>query len=144
MHNTESDIKCENVSVTLESLTEEETVGLARWKLGLLMFGNTLAVFCVALDNTIMSNAIPRITQTFNSLEDIGWYSSVYFFTNCSVVLFFGKLYTHYSMKQIFLVALLLFEVGSLICGAAPTSVALIVGRAIAGLGAGGFYPVPY
>nr|L0E4G6.1 RecName: Full=MFS-type transporter phqF; AltName: Full=Paraherquamide biosynthesis cluster protein F [Penicillium fellutanum]AGA37273.1 efflux pump [Penicillium fellutanum] len=74
MHNTQSDTKCENASDTPESPTgEEESVGLARWKLGLLMFGNTLAVFCVALDNTIMSNAIPRVTQTFDSLEDIGW-----------------------------------------------------------------------
>lgn len=88
-----------------------------------------------------MSNAIPKITQTFHSLEDVGWYSSIYFFTNCSVILLFGKLYTHYSMKWIFLVALALFEIGSLMCGAALSSVALIVGRAIAGLGAGGILP---
>ena len=60
-----------------------------------------------------MANVIPKITQTFNSLEDVGWYTSVYFFTNCSVILLFGKLYTHYSMKWIFLVALALFEIGS-------------------------------
>ncbi|KAJ5130682.1 MFS general substrate transporter [Penicillium bovifimosum] len=120
---------------------DEKRFQIAPWKLGLLMLGNALAVFCVALDNTIISNAIPEITRNFDSLQDLGWYSSIYFFTNCSVVLLFGKIYTYYSMKWTFIVALGFFEVGSVICGAAPSSVALIVGRAIAGLGAGGVLP---
>jgi MFS family permease len=52
--------------------------------------------------------------------------------------LFYGKLYTHLNKKWIFLIALFIFELGSLICGVAPSSVAFIVGRAIAGLGAAG------
>lgn len=52
----------------------------------------------------------------------------------------FGKLYTFYPTKWIFLLAIGLFELGSLICGAAPNSVALIVGRAIAGVGAAGIF----
>lgn len=53
-------------------------------------------------------------------------------------MLVFGKLYTIFSVKNTFLAAVLLFEVGSAICGSAPNSVAFIIGRAIAGLGAGG------
>jgi MFS family permease len=49
-----------------------------------------------------------------------------------------GKAYGFFSLKITFLLALFLFEIGSLICGVAPSSVALIVGRAIAGLGAAG------
>lgn len=49
-----------------------------------------------------------------------------------------GKAYGFFSLKITFLVALFWFELGSLICGVAPTSTALIVGRAIAGLGAAG------
>jgi len=53
-------------------------------------------------------------------------------------LLVFGKIYTFVNVKATFLAAVVLFEVGSVICGAAPSSVALIMGRAIAGLGAGG------
>ena len=54
--------------------------------------------------------------------------------------LLFGKLYTHFNIKVVFLSAIALFELGSLICGVAPTSKALIVGRAVAGLGSAGVF----
>jgi MFS family permease len=47
---------------------------------------------------------------------------------------------TMYQVKATFLVAIAFFELGSLLCGAAPTSTALIVGRAIAGIGVGGIF----
>lgn len=50
----------------------------------------------------------------------------------------FGKLYAEFGLKWVFLTALLIFEAGSIICAAAPNSPVLIVGRAIAGLGAAG------
>lgn len=56
----------------------------------------------------------------------------------CAFQLFFGKLYVHLSIKWVFLTSLLIFEVGSIICAAAPNSIALIVGRAVAGVGASG------
>lgn len=52
----------------------------------------------------------------------------------------FGKVYSLFSPKWTFLVALFVFELGSLICAISPTSVALIVGRAIAGIGAAGVF----
>lgn len=58
--------------------------------------------------------------------------------TNCAFQLVFGKLYTCFRIKYVFLTAIMLFEVGSAICGAAPSSIAFILGRAIAGFGSGG------
>jgi MFS family permease len=52
--------------------------------------------------------------------------------------LLFGKLYTLYDLKWVYMISLFVFEVGSLICAVAPTSTAFIVGRAIAGLGGAG------
>lgn len=52
----------------------------------------------------------------------------------------YGKLYTFYSIKWVYLIALFIFEIGSLLCAVAPTSDALIVGRAIAGLGSAGIF----
>ncbi|KAH8807531.1 major facilitator superfamily transporter [Xylogone sp. PMI_703] len=99
-----------------------------------------LAVLLIALDRTVIATAIPRITDAFNSLDDVGWYGSAYNLTICSVQLLFGRSYKFYSPKWVFLAAIILFEVGSAICGAAPNSAAFIVGRATAGLGAGGIF----
>ncbi|ETI26458.1 hypothetical protein G647_03235 [Cladophialophora carrionii CBS 160.54] len=99
-----------------------------------------LAIFLVALDNLIISTAIPTITNTFHSLDDVSWYGSSYLFTTCSFQLVFGKAYTFVSPKYVFVFAIFLFEVGSAVCGAAPSSVALILGRTIAGVGSAGVF----
>ncbi|KAK7749789.1 hypothetical protein SLS53_000368 [Cytospora paraplurivora] len=115
---------------------EKNPIGLARTrtedivypsglKLVLLVLSLFVTMFLVALDRLIISTAIPQITDDFHSVTDIGY---------------FGKLYTFYSVKFVLLTAILLFEVGSALCGAAPNSVAFIVGRAISGLGSAGIY----
>lgn len=73
-------------------------------------------------------------------MEDIGWYGSAFLLTTCSFQLFFGKLYTLLPLKWTFVGAVLIFEIGSAICGASPNSVALIIGRAIAGIGGAGIF----
>ncbi|KAJ5934559.1 hypothetical protein N7466_004106 [Penicillium verhagenii] len=87
---------------------------------------------------TIVTTAIPSITNEFDSLPDVGWYGSAYMMTCGAFQLTYGKLYTFFSPKAVLFFSILTFEVGSAICGAAPSSAALIVGRAFAGVGAGG------
>jgi len=91
-------------------------------------------------DQNIISTAIPKITDQFHSLDDVGWYGSAYLLTTCSFQLLMGKVYKFYPAKPIFLSGIILFEIGSAICGAAPSSNAFIVGRAIAGVGASGLF----
>ncbi|OAA77116.1 MFS transporter [Akanthomyces lecanii RCEF 1005] len=127
--------------VNAESASEEnEAEYPVSWKLGLITIALALSVFCVALDDTIIATAIPRITDEFKAVDDIGWYGAAYFLTTCAVQLIFGKLYTFYSIKWVYLSAVFIFEVGSAVCGVTPTSVGLIIGRAIAGLGASGIF----
>lgn len=52
----------------------------------------------------------------------------------------FGKFYTYYSVKWVFLAAVIVFEIGSLIAAVAPSSAVLIVGRTVSGLGAAGIF----
>lgn len=61
-----------------------------------------------------------------------------YLLTTAAFQLFYGRVYSNFSIKYTFLAAILLFELGSLVCGLAPTSTALIVGRAVSGLGGAG------
>ncbi|KAJ5369331.1 Sucrose symporter plant [Penicillium cataractarum] len=109
-------------------------------KLILITISLMLAVFCVALDNTIIAVAIPRISDDFHALNDVGWYASSYLLTTCSFQLLYGKFYTLFQVKWVYLMALFIFELGSLICGVAPNSTTLIIGRAIAGLGSAGMW----
>lgn len=69
---------------------------------------------------TILALAIPTITYEFNGLEDIGWYRSAFFLTISAFSQFWGKVYTYSPLKRVPLVAIALFEVGSLICGQFP------------------------
>ncbi|KAF7860650.1 hypothetical protein EAF04_008169 [Stromatinia cepivora] len=108
--------------------------------LALLTFGLCMATFTVALDNTIIATAIPKITSVFNSLDDVGWYGSSYLLTTTALQPSFGRIYTYFDVKWTYLSALVLFEIGSIICAAARNSVTLIVGRAVAGAGASALF----
>ncbi|KAK7019548.1 DHA14-like major facilitator [Favolaschia claudopus] len=109
-------------------------------KLAILTIALGLSCFLVALDNTIISTAIPKITDAFNSLQDVGWYGSAYLLTTAGTQLLFGKLYTHFSIKWVYVVSIALFEIGTLLCGAAPSSSIFILGRAVAGVGNAGIF----
>ena len=85
-----------------------------------------------------MATAIPKLTDQFHSLGDVSWYGSAYLMTFGGSQPTWGKGYKYFPLKTSFIFALFLFELGSLICGVAPTSNTLIVGRAIAGLGGAG------
>jgi MFS family permease len=87
---------------------------------------------------TIVATAIPKIEDEFGGLNLVGWYGSAFFLTLGSFQSTWGKAYKYFNLKSTFLFSIAIFELGSLICGVAPNSTALIVGRAIAGLGGAG------
>jgi MFS family permease len=70
----------------------------------------------------------------------VGWYGSSYLLTTTSLQPSFGKIYTYFDVKWTYLSALVIFEVGSVLCAAATSSVMLIVGRAVAGAGAAALF----
>jgi MFS family permease len=119
---------------------ESEKDFLTGKKLALVILAAALAMFLVALDRTIIGTAVPRITDDFHSLDDVGWYASAYLITSCATQLTWGRFYTFYSPKAVYLSAIAFFEVGSVVCGAAPNSNAFIVGRALAGMGSAGIF----
>ncbi|KAJ5549105.1 hypothetical protein N7513_006339 [Penicillium frequentans] len=107
-------------------------------KLVIIIVALGMSIFLVALDMTIVATAIPKITDQFHSLDDASWYGSAFLMTTGGFQSTWGKIYKYFPLKISFLLAVFIFELGSLICGVAPSSVALIVGRAIAGIGAAG------
>lgn len=96
----------------------------------------------------------PQTTQ-FNSLQDTAWYATyllliaisnirrynaTFLLTTSAFQIPFGRAYTLLSTKWTFLSSIVIFEIGSAVCGAAPSSIALIIGRAIAGIGGAGIF----
>jgi hypothetical protein len=65
----------------------------------LTLLCNFLALFLVALDRTILATAVPRISDEFHALGDIGWYGSSYMLTTACAQLIFGRIYKFYDMK---------------------------------------------
>lgn len=133
---TSQDVEEENTP----SADEDDSKYLKGPQLLLLTTGLLLATFVVALDNTIIATAIPKITSIFDSLDDVGWYGSAYLLTTTSLQPSFGKIYTYFDVKWVYLSALLIFELGSILCAAARNSTMLIVGRAVAGAGAAALF----
>ena len=123
-----------------QQLDDDDSKYLSGTKLALLTFGLAMSTFVIALDNTIIATAIPRITTDFDALNDVGWYGSSYLLTTTSLQPSFGKVYTYFDVKWVYLSALMIFEVGSILCATAVDSTMLIVGRAVAGAGAAALF----
>ncbi|KAK0739368.1 putative efflux pump antibiotic resistance protein [Apiosordaria backusii] len=121
--------------------SEEKRVYPSGFKLTAIVIALCLCLFLCGLDQTVITTAVPIITNEFHALEDIGWYTAAYLLTTSAFQIAYGKLFTPFDVKIVFLIALAIFEIGSIICAAAPSSTVLIVGRAIAGLGAAGMFP---
>ncbi|KAK4046657.1 hypothetical protein OIV83_005940 [Microbotryomycetes sp. JL201] len=109
-------------------------------KLALVFVSMLSAVWLIALDQTILAPALGIISSQFNALSQLAWIASAYFLTQCAFLLFYGQILTLFDRKWTYLVAITLFEVGSVICAAAPNVNILIFGRAFAGVGAAGIF----
>jgi EmrB/QacA subfamily drug resistance transporter len=101
-----------------------------------------LAVFLASLDQTIVSTAIPRIASEFGSLDQVAWIGIAYLLTTTAFQPLYGRFSDIFGRKPVFLAITIIFLLGSLGCGAANSMPLLIVMRAIAGIGGGGFIPL--
>ncbi|KAH8787843.1 major facilitator superfamily domain-containing protein [Diaporthe sp. PMI_573] len=111
---------------------------LQSWRLGIVISSLCLGVFLLGLDVNIVSVAIPYITTQFQSLNAVSWYGSAYLMTVTAFQPGFGTLYKYFNAKVTYIASLLVFEVGSTVCAAAPSSNVLVFGRALLGVGAAG------
>ena len=91
-----------------------------------------------AIDITIIGVAIPTISTVFDALDDVGWYGTAYLVTLTALQPIFGVTYKYFNPRIIYLLSVLLFEVGSVLSASATSSAIFIVGRAITGCGGAG------
>lgn len=97
-----------------------------------------LVMLLAALDQTIVSTALPQIAVDLHGLDKLSWVATAYLLTSAIVTPIYGKLGDMYGRKKIFITSIIIFLLGSVLCGAAQTMDQLIAARAIQGLGGGG------
>lgn len=118
--------------------TRREDQYLHGIKLVLCMISIFLCLFLVALDQTIVVTLLTKVGNEFNSFDKIGWLASGFLLSMAVLTATWGKISIIMGRKVTMYVAIILFEIGSLICGLSNSMGLLIGGRVIAGIGGGG------
>jgi EmrB/QacA subfamily drug resistance transporter len=108
----------------------------------LLFSALLLVMLLAALDQTIVSTALPTIVGELGGLENLSWVVTAYLLTSTIVVPLYGKFGDLYGRKIVLQAAIVLFLVGSALCGLAQNMTQLILMRALQGLGGGGLLVV--
>jgi MFS family permease len=93
-----------------------------------------------ALENTVVTTALPRIATELQLGENYVWVTNVFFLTGAAVQPLFGQLADIYGRRWVTMVIVAFFTLGSGIAGGASNGAMLIAGRAVQGIGAGGIY----
>ena len=105
----------------------------------LVVFGGLLLVMLLAaLDSTIVATALPTIVGEFGGLAHISWVVTAYLLAQTIVTPIYGKLGDLYGRKRVLQFAIVLFLIGSALCGLSQSMSHLIIFRGVQGLGGGG------
>lgn len=100
----------------------------------------TTLTLAKGLDTTIAADVQAQVYERLGHIENLAWVGLGFPMGSVATILPFTQAYGLFDVKVLTLSSVALFEVGSALCGAAPTSEALIVGRVIAGVGGAGMY----
>lgn len=80
------------------------------FRLTIILLSLFLGTFLVAIDTTIVSVAIPKISTQFHALQDVGWYGSAYLITITAFQPAGGKIYRIFNARTVYLSAIVVFE----------------------------------
>ncbi|MGB4967562.1 MAG: MDR family MFS transporter [Candidatus Saccharimonadales bacterium] len=102
-----------------------------------IMTAIALTVFLAALDQTIVSTALPKIANDLHGLSEYSWVATAYLLTSAVSTPLFGKMSDMFGRKKLFMIAIFIFLLGSTLCGAAQNMTQLILFRGLQGIGGG-------
>ncbi|MBD2869349.1 MDR family MFS transporter [Paenibacillus arenilitoris] len=113
-------------------------------KTGVVVAGLLLAILMASMDNTIMATAMGTIIGELGGLDKFIWVTSAYMVAEMAGMPIFGKLSDMYGRKRFFVFGIIVFMLGSVLCGTAGSIVELSLYRAIQGIGAGALVPITF
>jgi len=105
-----------------------------------IMSGLMLGMFLAALDQTIVTTALTRISEDFHHLNLYSWVVTSYLLTSTVTTPLYGKISDQFGRKKIFQFAIVLFLIGSALSGLSGSMLQLIIFRGVQGLGSGGLF----
>src|SRR5262245_53881339 len=122
--------------------SQTPAVVLTKGRRWVVTAGLLLCLFLAALEATVVSTAMPTVVASLGGLDRYGWVFSAYLLTSTASVPLWGRLSDLYGRRRLYLIAIVLFLVGSMLAGVSQTMLQLILFRAVQGLGAGGLIPL--
>ncbi|WP_270181698.1 MDR family MFS transporter [Alkalihalobacillus sp. CinArs1] len=128
----------------MKSLTEKVLTSVKKKETNrpLVLSAIVIGMFMAAIEGTIVSTAMPGIVSDLGGFSKFSWVFSSYLLMSAITVLLFGKLSDLFGRKPIYAFGVIVFLIGSILCGFAETMEALILFRLIQGIGAGAVQPI--
>lgn len=123
-----------------QEVPEPSSRSVHGWRWALVLASIYISAFTYGLDTTIAADVQSAVVETFHSVEDLSWLGTGFMMGSVATILPIGRAFELFDLKYNFIAGVVLFEIGSAICGAAPNMDALIVGRVLAGIGGSGVY----
>jgi EmrB/QacA subfamily drug resistance transporter len=115
-----------------------------RTSIPLLLAAILIATFMTSIEVTIVTTALPTISEDLRGLSEQNWVFTMYLLTTAISTPIYGKLSDQLGRRPIFIIGVALFALGSGMCGLAANMPMLIAFRALQGLGAGAVFPVTF
>ena len=113
-------------------------------KLVPVMTALMLGIFMASLDSTIVATSMGSIIGDLGGMDKYVWVTSAYLVAEMAGMPIFGKLSDMYGRKKFFIFGILLFLVGSILCGTAQTMTQLCIFRAVQGIGGSALMPIAF
>ncbi|MCL5735241.1 MAG: MFS transporter [Actinobacteria bacterium] len=115
---------------------------LSRRRIAFVLVSVMLGMLLSALDQTVVGTAMPRVIADLNGLQHYAWVATGYLLASAASMPIWGKLSDAFGRRRFFMVGMVLFVIGSALCGQSRTMFELIGFRALQGLGAGAMMPI--
>ncbi|GFF57324.1 putative HC-toxin efflux carrier TOXA [Aspergillus udagawae] len=147
--NVVAESSCSSTAYTTPDNERQEAPGdepeapprdISGWKWWLVMASILSSIFFYALDNTVVADIQPVIIGDLGELEKLTWLSVAFLLGATATNLIWGKVYSQFNAKWTYILNVAVFEIGSAVCGAAPSMNVMIVGRALCGVAGAGLY----
>ena len=117
---------------------------MSRNKILMLTAGIMLSLFLASMESTVVATAMPTIVGQLGGLEHYSWVFSAYMLTSTTTVPLYGKISDLYGRRKLYVAAMAIFLLGSILSGQAHSMTQLILARGLQGIGAGGIMPLAF
>lgn len=109
-----------------------------------IAFAILIAIFLSAFEGVVVSTAAPVIVKSLHNFEMISWIFSLYLLASAVSTPIYGKLADLYGRKRMFIIGILIFLAGSMLCGLAQSMLQLVLFRIVQGMGAGAILTIGF